>query len=565
MPNLSIALTTAVIGIAIAMWMFTGPSNLGGPVDYMITSGNSMQPHLNQGDLAVVRVGSGGTTGEIMAYHNDLTRQRVLHRVIGTSGGRFILRGDNNSWVDSFQPGPEEVIGTLWFRVPLAGKAVEWMRSPLHAAFLVGVGTVMSSLWEMRPRKQKWHGTSSSERGSRAPRRLLLAACGSSGQSTLGIMAGVALLAGAAGVVAWQLPSQETVVVQREYEHRGTFGYSAETVIPTPNAAVPVDGEELNSTPAEVDLGALARDPAIRALLDVPVTTGDPILVNVNPLVDFAFDYQFSTLAEGDVSGTVRLDAVVSDITGWKRTFPFAPEDAFTDGQAQIEVDDAELTGLMAAFPLYQAITGHAPVYYTASIIAVVTLNGTVEGQAINDVFEPAVTFRIVPPYEIYVETADTQQFETLGRLNVTTGSSETSGSPFDTSKVGVVEYTSAEPNTVPILGLDLGVSWLRGLTALAGGLALGIMLALFILQKIGGRQGEEFAVEALYGGRIVVLDHDQRGSSSTPATYVAGIADLIRLSQHCGSPVLSQEIDGALSYYVRDGNHLYAYMPARP
>jgi len=557
MPNVSTIFTTALVSLAVASWLVMAPSNIGGPVDYMITDGISMQPYMNRGDLAVVRIGHAGETGDVMAYLNPLTKQRVLHRVIGVSDEHTILKGDNNTWVDSFQPTDDELIGTLWFRIPHAGKVVSWLQSPLHAGILVGLGTVMNSLMGRRSRKRTWHGASGSREGSGRMRRILFIASGAAGQNTLSIMLVVAIFASAASVVVWRMPSEKTEVVQREYEHRGIFGYSAETVIPAPTSP-PIFVEDEPSS-AEPDLGTLALDPTVRAFLDVPVTTGDPILINVNPRVNFTFDYQFDTLIEGEMSGTVRLDAVVSDITGWKRTFLFAPEQAFSGGQAHIEVPDADVAPFLGVFPVYQAITGHAPVYYTASIVAVVTLDAVLEGQVLHHTFEPAVTFRVVPPYEIYVDTIDLRQFETLGLLNITVG--ESSGSPFDTSQVGTLGYPTTVPNTIPLLGFDLSVSLLRVATATAGGLALLILLTVLFLQRMGSHQGEASDDEALHGKGVVLLDDDQRGNAHTPTTYVARIADLIRISDHNGSPVLCQRLNGDSVYSVREGEHLYAYV----
>ncbi len=558
-----IVLTTALFGLAFASWMFLGPSNVRGPVAYLVTSGNSMEPYLHRGDLAVVRAGKNGSVGDVLAYRNSQTGQRVLHRVIAKERDRFVLQGDNNSWVDTFQPTSEDLVGRLWFRIPKAGMVVEWMRAPLHAALLMGGGVAMSLSLGLPPTRRKWRGLRLRNR-VRGHRGLLLAASGTAGQNALGIGLGVVVLALAASVVLWTLPTTHVSTAHLEYEHRGVFGYYAETVLPVASAAPLPDPRTRTAVPGEppaLDLIMLAADPTVAALLDVPVSTGEPILVNVNPKVNFLFDYTLGVSEPAQVSGFVRLDAVVSDITGWKRVFPFAPEQTFTGTRVQIAVRDADLTPIMAAFPIYQAITGHAPRYYTASIVAVVTLEATVDGQAIQETFRPAVTFRVAPPNEIYVETDETWHLEAHG-ITPTDPAGADASNPFETVRTNSVAYPEQVPNTVPIFGFDITVTSLRALVAMVGSLGLVAAGGLFLLQRAGDRLGESFAIEARYGARMVTLDAGHRGDEDKPMTYVARLQDLVRIADHTGAPILRSVGAGGETYCVRDGEHRYAYGP---
>lgn len=561
-----IVLTTALFGLAFASWLFLGPSNVRGPVAYLVTSGSSMEPYMHRGDLAVVRVGRNGSVGDILAYRNSATGQRVLHRVIAKDQDRFILQGDNNSWVDTFQPTSDDLVGRLWFRIPKVGRAVEWMRAPVHAGLLMGGGTAVGLFMGMSPVRRKWRRLGLRDR-FRGQRGLLLAASSTGGQTALGIGLGVALLSIAASGVLWALPTQHVSTAHLEYQHRGVFSYHAETVLPVA-AAGPLPGRTAPIEPSGdvqvPDLVMLAADPVVAALLDVPVKTGEPILVNVNPKVNFAFDYYLGALGasgQGEVSGVVRLDAVVSDITGWNRVFPFAPEQSFTGDHVRVSVKDADLTPLMAAFPIYQAITGHAPRYYTASIVAVVTVSGTLQGQPLQETFRPGVTFRIAPPNEIYVETEQTRDFEVHGTTPADRSDAE-QPDPFETVRTNSVPYEVNSPNTIPIFGFDIRVTSLRMLLSAIALSAIGVAGGLFMLQRLGEAQGESFLIEAWHGRRIVTLDEGS-AAGHHPTTFVAGVRDLMRIADHSGAPIMRSEDERGLTYSVRDGDQVYGYVVA--
>lgn len=132
-------------------WVNLRPSQLGGPVTYTVISGQSMEPALSVGDLAFIRDASAYDVGDVVAYRTE-GGAIVLHRISRVlDDGRFVLRGDANSWDDPFLPGPDEVLGRLDMHVSNVGWVVEWMRRPLWVSLFVGiVGALVAHLY-LRP------------------------------------------------------------------------------------------------------------------------------------------------------------------------------------------------------------------------------------------------------------------------------------------------------------------------------------------------------------------------------------------------------------------------------
>ena len=143
------ALTCAVstllaVGLAAAAWVFLAPPQLGGATRYAIVTGSSMEPTLTSGDLAVIRSRGDPALEDVVLYHDVELGVDVLHRIVRRAGGRFVLRGDANDFLDDARPAPKDIEGSLWFSVPRTGSALLWARAPLHAALLVFVLTLFA-------------------------------------------------------------------------------------------------------------------------------------------------------------------------------------------------------------------------------------------------------------------------------------------------------------------------------------------------------------------------------------------------------------------------------------
>ena len=124
--------------IIAAFWFTIAPKQIGGHYLYIIVSGNSMEPFLKNGDLAVLHPSQTYQIGEVVLYrHPDLGP--VIHRIIGMEGNNYIVKGDHNEWTDSYQPSQEEMAGRLWIHIPSAGRVIEQFRTPIGAALLAGV------------------------------------------------------------------------------------------------------------------------------------------------------------------------------------------------------------------------------------------------------------------------------------------------------------------------------------------------------------------------------------------------------------------------------------------
>src|SRR5690606_26180899 len=135
----SVFVALSSILLCIIFWITLAPAQLGGWVTYVIVDGISMEPGFHLDDLVLTRTQSRYEVGDAVVYHDPNINSYVFHRIKGIELDRFILQGDNNSWLDSYQPTQAEVVGKLWLHLPKVGKFIEWMRVPLHMALTVAL------------------------------------------------------------------------------------------------------------------------------------------------------------------------------------------------------------------------------------------------------------------------------------------------------------------------------------------------------------------------------------------------------------------------------------------
>jgi signal peptidase I len=141
-PVASLLLTLAILGTG---WLLLAPPQLGGTTSFVVVDGTSMLPTLQGSDLVALRPTSSPEVGDVVGYRSALLDRVVLHRISAIEGGRYVLKGDNNSFVDPDRPLPSEIVGKVWFHAPKGGHVIAWLHVPwvlaaVAALFVLAVG-----------------------------------------------------------------------------------------------------------------------------------------------------------------------------------------------------------------------------------------------------------------------------------------------------------------------------------------------------------------------------------------------------------------------------------------
>jgi len=138
------ALTILVVSAAVLWGIFLRPPLLGGNMSYIIVSGRSMLPTLENGDLVLAQRGNVYSKGDVLAYAVPEgvpgAGVLIIHRVIGGDARRgYILQGDNREGADPWRPQPRDIRGEMIWSLPRAGLVFAYMGTPLGLAALAAL------------------------------------------------------------------------------------------------------------------------------------------------------------------------------------------------------------------------------------------------------------------------------------------------------------------------------------------------------------------------------------------------------------------------------------------
>ena len=498
----ALRLTAGAIGIVAlaAAWFVLAPRALGGRLSYVVVArGTSMEPSFHAGDLALVRPAEAYSPGQVVAYRSRDLGATVLHRIVELEGDRYIVKGDNNDHLDSEHPRNDDILGSLWFRVPVVGSIMSWLREPANAAMLAGAAVFLGIAFAGVRRRSRRRGGDSQAPSKRSPGGV----SARNGLVPAASATGVFLLL---GVVAFSRP--ETVARSEEisFRHSGSFAY---------RATAPV--------------GPVYADGIVR--------TGDPVFLRVVDAVDVTYRYALDGDEVDGVAGHGRLFVEISDTNGWRRSIDLQPDTSFLGPsfEARGQLNVAELRNLVGSV---ERATGVVRDRYTVRLGADVHVDGSLSGGALAASFTPRVELR-------------------LDALHLQVVPTDAETDPFHPSEAGSVRRDVAVTNRVTVGGIGMSVGTAR-MAALGGGALSALVLALFGLVALRGQRGGEASrIEARYGAWLV------RVRSIAPAEPVADVdrfADLLRIAERSERMILHEERDGTHTYVVEEGGLLLRY-----
>lgn len=500
-------LIVSLVLLSVGLVIFT-PIQLGGQVAYVIISGNSMEPDFHLGDLAIVRASANYRVGDIVTYRHP-TIGFVIHRIIAREFNHFVLKGDNNSWLDSYQPTSDEVVGKLWLHLPSVGKLLRQIRTPRNMALFTGfIGAfVMVSVQGTNGKRTR--GTQRRARHDTPSSRHELALLGEAGQGLATLLGLVACLSLVLAVFAFTRPLERRVSEDITYQHSGSFEYSAE---------VPSGVYDTTA-----------------------VTTGEPVFRQLATSIQVSFAYQLQPDQPADVHGRSSLNVVVSDINGWKRTLALAPETPFV-GTTVKTSGAIDLQQIQSIIDRVEQETGLKREQYQLAVEPSIAIEGTTGGEVLHDTFAPRLIFHM-DSFQVQL-AADT---------------AATTGDQLQPLQPSMLKHERIEPNTLSLFALELDISMARriALFGLGGSLAGLLVLGLLMRRALGA--GEAARIRARFGAQIITIADLEPGTGER-LVQVAAFEDLAKLAVRYSRMILHNRQGTADHYYVQDDVLIYHY-----
>jgi signal peptidase len=132
--------------VAIDAW-YLWPTQLGGDTSIVVVSGKSMEPTYFGGDLVIARKMQ-PSIGDVIIYAPEgLGGSQIVHRIIGGNADEgWQMQGDNNSFIDPFNPKGEEVKGVVLVHYSNFGRVTVLLLNPMVWAFVLLAAMVLM-LW----------------------------------------------------------------------------------------------------------------------------------------------------------------------------------------------------------------------------------------------------------------------------------------------------------------------------------------------------------------------------------------------------------------------------------
>jgi signal peptidase I len=516
-------LAGACVALLAVGWYLFAPSQLGGRSAYVTTTGTSMEPMLHAGDLVLVRSTDAYRVGDVVAYRNPDIDEVVLHRIVAVDGDRFVMQGDNNSWLDSYQPARADIIGTMAGHVPAIGRPLGAVRTPWGMSAVVSVAALGIVGGRRRARRgqagqasdAREEAPSARAKKEREPAPRKSRRISANAQAVLAAVAALALVLGG---ILFLLPA--TTMQERDvtYQHLGAFEYTGRVS----EAGVKVYGRQT-------------------------LQTGDPVYLELVDQIRVTFDYVFDSTAASAASGKIGMVAVISDINGWNRTIDLAPSATFDGAKASVagDLDLRELQGITSEL---ERLTGVTRDHYTVAVRPTVSLDGTLDGLPLSQTFAPELRFTM-DPTQLQLEPA-----------GAAPPGEDVAPDPFNPVTGDLLKSEVEVPRSFSMFGLRLQMGPLRtGVLVVLVAAVLGLIF--FQLGRARtARRGEAAVIESRYGPWLVPV-HPGGGAPSGRSVQVEDFDSLVRLATHYGHVVLHEERDGLHTYSVEENGVTYRYL----
>jgi len=505
-------LSALILVLMAALWFTFAPVQFGGQSSYIMIAGASMEPSLHYGDLVVAQEKRTYDVGDVVTYRHP-TIGPVIHRIIDRTGDTYQFKGDNNDWIDSYEPKSSELIGKSWIHIPGAANILLKLRSSagiVLLSFAIGFMVLLtfsrnSLLGDEQPKKDEQTVTNRSKPLS------------FSGYLEGTLFALFAVLLGAIllGIFAFTNPLTQSVPADIPYDHRGAFSYEAV------------------ASPGVYD--------------DGKIESGDAIFHAQTHEFDLVFNYQLSTPETKDITGSYHILLVVSEPNGWRRKIELSPDTKFQGESFSTEVT-VNLGYILTLVDRMKTNTSLNRQVFNVDIIPAVKVQGNLGDQAFEDTFEPRLSF-LLDEVQLYL------------------GGSSPFGEgtdPLSPVQSGFLPRQQQIPATLNILGLKPTVQTARWIAGVAFGVSLLVIAAILVPFLRASMQSPSEKIRIQFDELLLEIQTLPLRATSEDIE-VDRFEDLAKLAEKTGSMIFHHVEGNQHTYLLQEGDITYRFLLTEP
>ena len=509
--NLVVAVAIgSCLALLASAWLYLAPATLGGSVQFVTTSGDSMSPSFEDGDLALLRASETYTPGDVVAFEHPRLGM-IMHRIVRQEDGAFVVKGDNNPDVDAYTPTSDEFVGSVWVRIPKAGAVLEGAASNWAGILVVGMAGFLALLplgivFPARASgKREWLPRVSPTLPEIPPERVAFL-LGRTGQLLIGVLAFVAVAGLALAFVAYNRPLERSTVTNVEYAQRTNLTYAAAA-----DGSVYSDGQ---------------------------VSAGDPIYRELVEEISITFDHMIDSDLPVDGNGSYWINARIEGSDGWQRILPLRTQTPFSGTVIRdtVILRLAEIDETIEDFYIQTGVSPNESSDFTMQVEAATSFDGTIGNEVVHTFVDDRIAFAW-DPVALYLQEDDAQETE--------------SNNP------GTVEITEETANNVNLGAASVKVQSARMIAQALLFLAILGGVVLWLLMRKALQSSEIVQIAARYRSRIVPIQGEKL-PAPTRVVALLSFDDLMRISDQKQEPILYLVHDGVHYYYVHAADAIY-------
>jgi hypothetical protein len=485
-----------------------------------------MEPRFHTGDLAILRPTGTYQIGEIVGYKSPQFGI-VLHRIIGEVNGHFLMKGDNNNFVDTYHPRPGDIVGRLWLHVPKIGSLISSKKDREIGVTMMAVamagGIVAPAERDRRRRRRTLRRSDDVGVG---------ATSGSPSQTRDG---------GAHGILGTtgQIIASIVAIFALGALTLGAFAYTRATSVKTSNF-LPYQ-----------QTGVWSYDAPARGSVYVNnvATTGQPLYSALAPLVQIKFGYRLTSALPTTLHGDAGFSAVLSSSDGWSHPLTMGTTTPFTGTSVQISdtLNLLDIRNFIASVATQTGQGAGSSLTYSLTIEPDIHSVGSMAGKAFRPPdFSPPLSFSI---------------FGNEAQLNLGVGgSSQTLTQLTHPSVNGAFSVTQDAVAHLSLLGLRLSVTTARRIALLVLLVCLLAFAVLLALLRRAYLAPETQRIAARFGSLLVSVRRPDDMELMGNAITMDSIEDLAKIAIHQGRMILYCPGEMGRLYFVRDQTSTYLY-----
>ena len=489
-----------IVVLMAAIWVLFAPVQFGGTATYVIVAGASMEPALHQGDLVIARGSSTYEIGDVTAYQHPQVGP-VIHRIVERAGPYYTLKGDNNDWIDSYEPVDTEILGRSWLHIPGAAEKILWLRTPLGLTLLsVSIGIMFLITITKNNERQKKYQKQDADMFSSWFRKTQSLRLGE-WVFPLAVLLFAAIVL---GIFAFTRPVQQSIPVDIPYTHQGEFSYQG--------VGSPTVYEQGQLESGQAIFHALVQD------------------------LELDFSYTYEANAPAELSGRYTVLLIISEPSGWRRTIELNPESEFA-GTAFSTRASLDLQQITTIVERVKSRTGLSRQVFNVDVVIPVTLEGALAGIDYAETFTATLPFQL-DDIEMYVNRQDP-----LGE----------NGNPLKPSSSAFLPNEEMVPNSFNVFGIRLKVQQARQIALIVGSLSF-VLIVLIVTPAIAvSLRSESERIKLVYAEHLLDVN-EIPFNASLEWVQVADIEALIKISEASGKLILHSRDDDEHTYALKDG-----------